>query len=87
MSELSPGSTGRRYIPEGGLQKHRERIHKESKSADEKNLPFTFSKPIKSKRQAEFSCKVCGRIFLASVNTVMCACPNCKKVTEVELVN
>ena len=86
MGELSPGS-GRRYIPEGGLQKHREKIHKESKKADEKNLPFTFSKPKRPGRQSDFSCKECGRVFSASIRTVMCICPDCKKVTEVELVN
>lgn len=87
MGELSPGSTGRRYIPEGGLQKHRDKIYRESKEADKKNLPFTFSKPKRPGRQTDFSCKECGRVFSASIRTVMCICPDCKKVTEVELVN
>ena len=43
--ELSPGSTKRRWIPEGGEQRLRDRIHKESKFVDDhKNLPFTFAK-------------------------------------------
>ncbi len=85
MGELDPGSTPRRWEPESGLQKHRERIHKESKTADDhKNLPFTFSKPAKAKRMAGFKCAECERTFSASVNTIMCICPECKKATKVE---
>lgn len=82
MGELSPGSTSRRWIPEGGLQKHRDRIHRESKKADEKNLPFTFSKPKKDKKSDDFNCAECGRGFSAPKNTIMCICPDCKKVTK-----
>lgn len=87
MGELLPGATPRRWIPEGGLQKHREKIHRDSKKADDKNLPFAFSKPKTFKKTADLCCKECGRIFLASVHTVMCVCPVCKKVTKVGLVN
>ena len=84
MGELAPGSTPRRWVPEGGLRKHRERIHRESKiSDDHKNLPFTFSKPKKDKRADYFACVECGRYFSAPINTIMCACPNCKKATKV----
>lgn len=84
MGELSPGSTPRRWIPEGGLQKHREKIHRESKIADDyKKLPFTFSKPPRRVKHRWFECIECGRLLEAPVNTVMCACPVCKKVTKV----
>ena len=85
--ELSPGSTDRRYIPEGGLKRHRERIHKESKFADDhKKLPFEFSKPKKGGRREWFECVECGRELFVSVNTVMCVCPNCNKATKVERI-
>ena len=85
--ELSPGVTDRRWIPEGGLQKHRDKIHKESKLSDDHlNLPFEFSKPIKAGRQGWFECVECSRELFVSVNTVMCICPYCKKVTKVERI-
>ncbi len=84
MGELSPGVTPRRYIPEGGLQKLRDKIHKESKFADDhKKLPFTFSKPTKPKRHDWFSCVECARVVSAPKNTFMFACPTCKKATKV----
>lgn len=85
MGELGPGTTDRRWIPEGGLQRHRERIHRESKFADDhKNLPFNFSKPPKSRGQAWFRCVECNREFSAPKNTIMCICPQCKKTTRAE---
>jgi len=87
MGELSPGSTDRRWIPEGGLTKHRDKIHKESKFADDHlNLPFEFSKPKKVGRRDWFKCVECDRELFVSVNTVMCVCTNCKKVTKVERI-
>jgi len=85
--ELSPGSTKRRWIPEGGEQRLRDRIHKESKFVDDhKNLPFTFSKPKHVGSQVWFKCSECGHIFLASKNTIMCICSQCKKSAKVERV-
>lgn len=85
---LSPGSTPRRYEPAIGEKRHRERIHKESKIADDyKNLPFNFSKPRKPGRNTYFRCNNCGYIFGASVNTVGAVCNECKKFstcTEIE---
>lgn len=87
MGDLSPGSTPRRWVPEGGEQKLRERIHRESKFADDhKNLPFTFSKPQKPKRHEWFKCVECGRVLSAPVNTIMCECKDCGKATKVELI-
>jgi len=83
MATLESGSISRRWIPESGLQEHREKIHKESKIADKKNLPFTFSKPWKVKKQSQFKCE-CGHIFLASKNTVMVICSKCKQLSKVE---
>lgn len=86
---LSPGSP-RRYEPEMGLKKHRERIHRESKQADDwKNLPFTFSKPPKPKgRSTYIRCDNCGHITSGTTATVGIICKECGKfssVTEVDL--
>lgn len=87
-SELSPGAIGRRWEPEEGLQKYRERIHRESKYADDnKNLPFTFSKPKKKKRSALVKCKNCGYVFSATVETVGVICRNCKKFSSTEVID
>jgi uncharacterized OB-fold protein len=85
MGELSPGSTKRRWEPEGGIQKLNERIHKESKFADDhKNLPFTFSKPTKPKKTSLFQCAGCGHTFYAPSRTVMLSCPECKNACKAE---
>ena len=77
----------RRWVPPGGIKKHNEKIHRESKIADDhKNLPFTFSKPTKDKRHEWFECVECGRVISAPVNTVMCVCPDCKKATKVKVI-
>ena len=74
---------GRRWVPEGGLQKLKNKIHRESKAADDfKKLPFTFSKPIR-KSHAVFVCVECERMFDAPKNTVMVVCPDCKKLVKV----
>ena len=85
---LSPGSP-RRYEPNAGIRKHNERIHKESKAADNfKNLPFSFRKPPKPKGgSAYLKCNNCGHITNGTTVTVGIICDNCKKfslVTEVE---
>ena len=88
MSELSPGSTGRRWTPEGGERKHREKIHRESKIADDhKNLPFSFSKPPKSGPNRTFKCLGCGALTSAPKNTVMIVCRECKNACKVELID
>jgi hypothetical protein len=82
--ELSPGSTGRRYEPVGGLKRHRDKIHRESKMADHKNLDFTFRKPPKPKgRSAYVKCNNCGYITGATTATVGMICPECKKFSSV----
>lgn len=86
--ELSPGSTGRRWSPPGGLRKHREKIHRETKIADDnKSLPFELSKPKKPiGRSAYVQCDNCGRVTSATTKTVGLVCPDCGKfstVTEV----
>jgi len=86
--ELPPGSVGRRYEPATGINNHRKRIHAESKTADNKNMPFTFRKPLKPKgRSVYLKCNNCGHIITGSSTTVGVVCNNCKKfsgVTEVE---
>ena len=86
--ELSPGATGRRYTPESGVRKHNERIHKESKWADDnKNLPFTFSKPKKAQRQKLVKCKNCGALKYVNKATVGIICNDCKEYSGVEEIN
>jgi len=88
IGELSPGTTPRRYIPEGGLGKLRSKIHKESKQFDmHGNLPFTFSKPKKSGRQKYVECSNCGRILTVGVNTVGIICESCKSYASVKEVS
>lgn len=86
--ELSPGTTGRRYEPNGGVQKHNARIHRESKIADQKGLDFSFRKPPKPKgRSAYVKCDNCGYITSGTTATVGIVCPECKNfstVSEVE---
>jgi len=87
MGERSPGSTKRRWVPEGGEKKLREKIHRESKFADDhKDLPFTFSKPTKNKKHDLFECVECGTIISAPTNTIMCVCSCCSKATKVERI-
>lgn len=87
--ELSPGSVGRRWAPEGGVNKLNERIHRESKHMDNHgNLPFTFSKPKKYTSNKHIKCTNCGYVTSASKNTVGIICNECKKyssVTEVDV--
>jgi len=83
MVTLEPGSTPRRWLPDEGERKLREKIHRESKLDDQKNLPFTFSKPKRGGKQSLFKCG-CGHVFLASKNTVMVICSRCKKLSKVE---
>lgn len=85
--ELSPGSTPRRYEPATGIKRHRERIHKESKAMDGKNLDFTFSKPWKPKGpSAILSCDKCGYRFSGTAVTVGVICPECKQFSTVSEV-
>ena len=76
MAELY-GSGKRRWVPDGGLQKHREKIHRESKIADHKNLPFTFSKPPRRTGFSTFECEECGCVMSLPKNTVMVICSTC----------
>jgi ribosomal protein S27E len=87
---LDPGVTPRRYEPNGGISRHNNRIHKESKYADEyKNLPFSFRKPPKAKgRPTYVKCDNCGHITSGSSVTVGIICKECNTfstVTEVVL--
>ena len=85
--ELSPGVTKRRVLPEGGEQKLRDKIHKESREYDNYgNLPFSFGKPMKGKKTILYECLDCGNVMYAPVNTVMIVCPKCKKAAKVKEV-
>jgi rubrerythrin len=86
--ELPPG-TPRRYEPTGGVGKHNERIHKESRYADtHKNLPFTFKKPLKPVgRSTAIQCNNCGYVTSGTTATVGIICPDCGKFSTVSEVN
>ena len=88
IGELSPGSTKRRYEPIGGLSRHNERIHRESKYVDNnKDLPFTFSKPKRNIKSKYIRCLSCGNITRVSKNTVGIICSSCKKYSKIEEVD
>ena len=87
---LNPGTTDRRWVPPGGLRKHNEKIHRESRRADHyEKLPFSFSKPSKPKGSSTYvKCNNCGHIMSATTVTVGIICPACHKfslTTEVTL--
>lgn len=84
MAELF-GSGKRRWVPEGGLQRHRDKIHKESKIADSKNLPFTFSKPPRRTGHDLFECEGCGHIMSLPKNSIMAVCSSCGKLRKVKI--
>ncbi len=87
IGELSPGTIKRRWEPEEGVGKHKEKIHRESKYADEfKNLPFKFSKPQKVGRKHYVKCSKCGNIYYVSINTVGIICKNCNAYVSIEEV-
>jgi hypothetical protein len=84
--ELRPGEMGRRYDPPGGLKKHKARIDRDRKAAE--NLPFKFSKPSKPRpNNTAVACVSCGTIYMANRNTIGIICRNCnsfEKVVPVE---
>jgi hypothetical protein len=87
-AELTPGATGRRYEPVGGVAAHNKRIHTDSQYADHhKNLPFSFSKPKKAARGKVYACANCGKIVQATVNTVGIVCRGCNQYSKVEEID
>lgn len=85
--ELTPGSTGRRYEPTGGVNKHNARIHKESKAADGKNLDFNFRKAPKSVGRSTYvECDNCGYVISGTTATHGIICPECKQFSTVSEV-
>jgi len=88
VGELRPGSTGRRWEPEGGINKLNKRIHKESKFADDhKNLPFSFRKPLKQKaNNIAIKCNNCDKIIYGNIHTVCVICNSCGKLSKVSEV-
>lgn len=66
-----------------GSKKYKEMIHKANKEADQKNLPFTFSKPQKPQSLAVTCwCPDCGYESASRVSksTIMVVCTKCKKL-------
>jgi hypothetical protein len=81
MSEREPSN-----MKDIGPRKYRERIHKESKYADtHKNLPFSFSKPLKEKaRNVLVECSHCERMLSVNEDTIVVVCGGCSKITRVK---
>jgi len=88
LQQELPAGTPRRYEPTLGVKKHNERIHNESRYLDHyKNLPFTFSKPHKSKGRTSYvKCDNCGNITPATTVTVGIICKKCNKFSSVKEV-
>ena len=80
-----PVGTARRYEPTLGVRKHNERIHRESKNADDyKNLQFNFKKPPKARGLSTYvKCDNCGNITHATSITVGIICKKCKNFSSV----
>lgn len=87
LNQRSVGAP-RRYEPAGGVQKHNERIHRESSYADShKNLEFTFRKPPKPKgSSAVVQCDNCGYVTSGTTATVGIVCPECHQYSSVSEV-
>jgi hypothetical protein len=84
--ELPPGSP-RRYEPQGGVNNHNARIHRESEVSDRKNLEFNFRKPHKPVgRSAYVKCDNCGYVTGGTTATAGIICPECKEFSTVSEV-
>lgn len=69
-----------------GTKRYKDWIHKQSKAADHKNLPFTFSKPTKHRpSNREAICPECERVSYVSEYTRIIIC-TCGKLYKVKFV-
>jgi len=67
-----------------GSKKYKEMVDRGSKAADQKNLPFTFSKPKKpEKTPVDCQCPYCDRIISVTKTTVCVICAACKNFYHV----
>ena len=67
-----------------GPRRYKERIDKGSKDADNKNLPFKFSKPGKDKVSTVLVvCITCGNSTLVNTDTILSLCNYCKTLNRV----
>lgn len=69
---------------------HREKIHRESKFVDNnKNLPFTFSKPKKPKPDRDvYQCNRCDRVIpmdASRTHVIICRCKNFMVIEEARI--
>ncbi len=81
--ELTPGATSRRYEPNGGTQKHNERIQRESAFVDKyKKMPFSFSKPKSAKIPEIKICANCGEYVRVNKNSIGVICSSCKTFSK-----
>ena len=90
--QIPPHLSPHREAPnkhEKGSRKYKEWIHKESKRADDyKNLPFTFSKPKRSKPLTRsVFCTHCNDSTFVTETTVAVICRSCGKFYRVSEKN
>ena len=71
-----------------GKQNYRNMIHKDSKRLDDQgNLPFTLSKPQKSKPlNTAFNCEKCGRESAVSEESLIVICGGCKHLNKIKSI-
>ena len=72
---------------EMGIAKYKNRIHKESKIADDqKNLPYKFSRPPRAgkPRNVYFECVACGHESAVTEDTILVICGGCKHLNRVK---
>ena len=73
-----------------GSKKYKDMIDRGSKAADQKNLPFTFSKPAKRTKAPEniyHLCFLCGHVSMVSRHRVSQTCSGCNQQTQVNKYN
>jgi hypothetical protein len=60
------------------VDQRREWVRKKAKEEDNKNLPFTFSKPPRRRgRTWSVGCRECDTALTISRNTFIAVCPKC----------
>ena len=71
-----------------GNKKYREMIHKDTKRIDNTSkLPFSFSKPQKSKPlNTAFLCENCGHTAAVTEETLLVICSGCKHINRVKSI-
>lgn len=69
-----------------GKKKYREWIHEDTKRIDNNsNLPFTFSKPTKSKPSNVYlKCSSCDKDIYVTIDAIVTICGSCGNLNRVK---